>query len=336
MPASIGTDPEFFVFDKDENPVGAHNFYEDKHNKHAVNTKGIKVFRDGYAIEVNVPGNYCRALLSRDMQTAMLYLGKQLKAKGYHLKAVPTVKVDLAALKDAPADMKTFGCDPSLDAIKREVKYPTINADGHPFRYAGGHMHFSVPAEAYEVGAYGRMMDCLCNPEEQPNLVKLFDLYIGLPLTAIFDYPETYLRRKYYGGAGEYRNQKYPDGNIGVEYRTPGPEIWNHHAVAGLAFGVGRWVIDHYWTLREQYDEALVEPVVAAINDGKDLFKLMQTVPGYYSPEVIQQLAEKKMFRTMELATFSGDTHNGWTELMAEKRITLPRESADLPIMHLG
>ena len=331
--ANIGCDPEFFIFDKDGKTVPAHRLFPSKHEKRIIGQGHgvLKAFRDGYAVEVNTGATHCRAFLLEDLRIALKSLQEIVRPKGYTIRAISTVPINLAdTMKDAPADCLEFGCDPSFDAYKLTAKLPTIDAKTHPWRYAGGHMHFSIPtstpdaSRSYSNTIVSNPHSVLNRPDEYPMLAKLFDLYIGLPLSSIFHRPEQYARRRYYGQAGEFRPQTYP-GAIGFEYRTPGPEMWNHHAIAGLAFGVGKLICvpENYARLKKAWDKTIEDDLQCAINTGYRRYKLMKEVPGFYNDDVIRKLW-RKGFWDLQIVNSQGDLHSGWSESAAAWNIVLP------------
>jgi hypothetical protein len=208
-------------------------------------------------------------------------------------------------MKNAPDDVKQFGCEPSWDAYTGETKTPPIDAMTHPWRYAGGHLHFSdAPAVTSAKG----------KPTPQlRKIVKLMDLYIGLPLTCVFGDRLTYQRRKYYGQAGEFRPQTYSHNRYGVEYRTPGPEVWRAPWVASFAMGVGRDICLREHSLK--FDDGMADDLQAAINTGVGRWKLVKGLAGHFTPIDVKRMAAKapvslrSMIGADDLAIMDGFKH---------------------------
>lgn len=304
----LGMDPEFVIVNKLGRPIPAHKAgipgpgekrmlapdpatTDERTGKLRYNPETdwqTRCFRDGYMVEFNVRPQTCRQSLTHLLRNGVAILQRELKEKGLTLAAIPAVRINLARdMKDAPPDVMQFGCKPSLDAYNGEVKIPPIDAISHPYRYAGGHMHFGYSGNEEE--------KWMLNKDNHADAVKLLDLYLGLPLTALFNNRRTYLRRRYYGQAGEYRSQQYlkPDSHkpahwadtqwaayvktqVGIEYRTPGPEMWNAAWVASFAYGVGRFVMTGYKQLLKKYDRKLGDGVRAAINTGYQLDEMLK------------------------------------------------------------
>jgi hypothetical protein len=275
----------FFV-DKDGRAVSAHRLLPDKTKKRKVGD--CSVFRDGYAAEINVPAVGCRESLAYFVFGTHKYLRDLASKHGYRLATTPMVPISLADLADAPEDVLTFGCEPSWDAYTGDVKIPPLDGRTHPYRYAGGHMHLG------ERELYAPLW--LRKAEAVQTYVRWLDLFVGLPLTLWFDRPELYARRQYYGQAGEFRYQTYPNNYVGVEYRTPGPELWNHPAVASFAFGVMRYLYQNFATM-PAWDHALDDDLRDAINNGGSCGpRLLRECPYWYSPDQILHLAKTRTF----------------------------------------
>lgn len=335
----LGTDPEFFVVErKTRKAVPAHKFFPGKDGKVVIERPqaGIasprsgqgapgRYFRDGYALEINPPGTHCRELLAGDVVNLINHASLKLPPE-YDFSTTPTVTVDFEDLKDAPEDVKTFGCDPSYDAYDLVPKVPFIDAMSHPYRYGGGHMHFSYPfydekyLQAYRLNGNHYLTD----PSNYPLMVKMLDLYVGVPLGILLHREENFLRRLYYGQAGEYRPQIYPAnpgwmGEMrGLEYRSLGGDVFNSNVLVSLAFGAARRVLYDFQALKTTWNPK-IEPIVRqAVNSGIGLEGLLQTVPGFYTPEIILAAKAKvgKKFLDFNIRTEPNFTQ-GWTEFVA-------------------
>ncbi len=100
-----------------------------------------------------------------------------------------------------------FGCDPDFDAINTDYECSTQNVFSHLFRYGGGHIHISGMKEF---------------KENYLQAIKLLALTVGNFCILNSPYPELEQQRATtYGRPGRFRPQKYPNGDFGIEYRTP-------------------------------------------------------------------------------------------------------------------
>jgi hypothetical protein len=127
-----------------------------------------------------------------------------------------------------------------------EVNAPTEIIEKTPFRTAGGHIHLGATS--------GPLQDGL----SLGFIIKMMDLFIGLPSIFIDKDATTKERRKAYGGAGTHRHPDY-----GVEYRTLGNFWLTSPTLAKLMFDLSEFVLDfvanerhlRFWSI----DEHLVE-----------------------------------------------------------------------------
>lgn len=97
---------------------------------------------------------------------------------------------------------KRFGCSPDYDAYEMKVNDVAFDAHETDLRSAGGHIHFAHPV--FE------------DPYKVVDMVKLMDLFIGVPSILKDNSPEARERRTLYGKAGAHRPKDYPGG----EYRA--------------------------------------------------------------------------------------------------------------------
>lgn len=317
----LGTDPEYFIVDAQGKPVPAHRFFGDKHAKTKLGNYG-EVFRDGYAMELNVTAFTCRESMALYVMYAQSKIKSILASKGCRILASPAVHIDLENdMKDAPADVLTFGCDPSWDAYTGEVKTPSIDAMNHEWRYAGGHMHISQMYIAAKKSMAHPAWGWMLKADEARKFIRMCDLYIGLPLTAIFESDECYRRRQYYGQAGEFRFQEYGKevngGNptyVGLEYRTPGPEIFNDVPVSSMVFGAMRILAHQFAAMSQKWDASAEPAIQAAINTGKDLRYLLKELPTWYTTKTLDHLLSKRPWRNLIVHDFvpDGQQKLGW------------------------
>jgi hypothetical protein len=322
MTMYIGADPEFVVTKvATGEPVPAHLFFPDKHNKIAVPLKPCKystsspakLFRDGFNLEVNLPPSTCRAYFATWMQEALKAAFAKIGPE-YTLAPVQAVQIDLNHMKDAPDDLKTFGCEPSYCAYRLVAKVPDIDAMSHPWRYAGGHMHFSDTDPK----------SVLSNPDNHPDMIRVLDFYLGLPLACLFGDDLSTQRRKYYGQAGEFRTQMYGKNDIGLaeiglEYRTPGPEVWtDENVIAGFAFGIGKRLLSNqgFVGALKTLDKAKDDDVREAIDSAPEkAWNLVAAVEGFYDPDFLK-LLKLKLSRKLNLHLADRDLHPGFREVV--------------------
>lgn len=373
----LGTDPEFFIVRKsDKRPIPAHRFFGDKTEKKKVEggfyypsvitdrttivDRGgyptnpsiptpANLFRDGYALEVNIDPATCRGIVIANVVNALLAAEKFI-GEDYEILADPTIDIDLGDLASAPIDVLSFGCDPAWNAYTLAEEVAPIDASSHPKRYAGGHLHFALdPVNSSK--------HPLVEKKNYPLMVKMLDYWVGLPLTFLTSDPKSFERRQFYGKAGEFRIQKYPAGPttgvpcVGLEYRVLGNDVFRSHHLAQLAMGAARRVLQNFPDLEKKWNPKIEPKVREALNTGKDLESLLGSVPGFYTPEVLKVARQefKKKFSSLTLYPHQPNPsvhsnmvyqNEGWTNTVlgnsALKRVVswspfeLPRELPSL------
>ena len=291
----MGADPEFVIVDAAGNPLPAHMFgIPDKNNPvKAFSPDGSDVgfyHRDGYNVEINPYPARCREALSQRIH----FLLKAVQATlppGLTLAPISSYNIDLGSLAGAPPDVQEFGCEPSFDAYNGgEPKTCILNGMTHSRRYCGGHIHLSQ-GDMDRGGFLG-------DKSEHPQFIKEMDRYVGVVIAYLLRSESQFDRRRHYGQAGEYRTQKYSNGTVGVEYRTPPAEMWAHPFAAHLAFGIARWVVEQHTFLKNGWDR-WSEPITRnAINTGEGLENLLPTIPDIaISPAIIKRWASAPRLR---------------------------------------
>lgn len=267
--AMIGQDTEFFAYDTVKGHcVPAHSIGIKK-TKTKIDYYGT-YFRDGYAIEFNSPPSSCRAGIWENLSRVMQHLKYNVLPSNITLITDPVSSIDLEELKTAPDDLKVLGCNPTLDAYKKEEKVVNVDPMTLPFRTTGAHMHYSFNrGEDYSLSDLG-------------ILAKYCDLTIGLPFTIIFGDDKEFQRRTLYGTAGEFRKQAYEKDYTGspiygFEYRVLSSRLYHHPGVFGLFFGIFKYLLEQRPSLLAAgWNDKLDEPLSRAINTGVGALELLQ------------------------------------------------------------
>lgn len=275
----FGSDPEFFIVNSDGRPIPAHKIFPPKDAP--LIYEYSKIFRDGYVVELNIEPRSCRQEFAGRVVSTLREVQRLLTPYNCTLRAVPSMRIAAEDLKGAPDDVLLFGCDPSRDAYTGKDKSVELNGLTHLFRYAGGHLHYSAETTWIK----DRASCDLC--------VRMLDLYLGVPFTFLFHDFDEFRRRKYYGQAGEYRLQKYPNGFRGIEYRVLSPRVMNHPILLSLCNGILRYVISNFMPLQKTWDSRIETKVQRAINTGFGLEDLLSTLNRFYTPELLRLASGK-------------------------------------------
>jgi hypothetical protein len=185
---ALGSDPEFFFYK--EGKVLPSSFV-------VPDGSGV-VIRDGFQGELNPQQSSCRQSAGNSLSYAIF------EAFGLAENANASLSFKMGSFisdkewKDAPKDMKVFGCSPTRNIYEPEFK--RVSGLRERFRAAGGHIHMSLSK---------------VQQQNIETIVKLMDIVAGNTCVLVDRDPDNARRRKNYGRAGEHRVKSY-----GVEYRV--------------------------------------------------------------------------------------------------------------------
>lgn len=199
-----GTDPEFMLWDpKREELVSAiGRIPGTKKRPHKI--PGGAVQRDNVMCELNTDPAQTREELVDKLRLVL---------KGAAEIAAPNLLL-VQASADFPAralrnrETRRFGCDPDFNAWTLMPNEVPFDAPDKSFRSAGGHFHVGQTAETAEM---------LGDPHGKVAVVRMLDIFLGLPSVLLDQDPSSPARRQLYGKAGAHRPKPY-----GVEYRALG------------------------------------------------------------------------------------------------------------------
>lgn len=195
---------------------------EDERHPVFIETDEYKVHEDGAAFEFSILPSYNPKDLFGRIQAASEATSFKI-LQWYpqdvlpNLQFIPTIGWDVQRWAGMPKDFfmsTTFGCDPDDDVFNLQKKAQDIDASKHPFRYAGGHIHFSGSLRIVE----------------DPHFAVRCQV-VTSGVAAVFYSPVPQLERDrtfLYGRPGKFREQNYgkknpygPEYAMGIEYRTP-------------------------------------------------------------------------------------------------------------------
>lgn len=256
----VGTDPEYFAGYKKDGilyalpPIFFSKYLgvETKENgTHPIfledSNLGIKWHQDGAAFELSIsPSTDWKELFGR-VQVAKELLKEKIFSKfptecDGEVHGIPAIQFETERWKQEDADFQMcniFGCDRDYSIFEDEdLAGKVINALKHPWRYGGGHAHFS--------GRESIINDPL-------GAIASLVFTMGLASAAFSSTPELERQRTgLYGKPGKYREQEYANrwNNIpftekGVEYRTPSVSWTNDIKLAEKVFEWANIGIDY-------------------------------------------------------------------------------------------
>lgn len=231
MNLTFGSDPEFFAsYEQDGKdfvcpPVHFKKYFNVlpvvdhfKHPEYIHVNNGVIIHQDGVAFEMKIPPVKKPIELFNYVQNSLDSLNDLVSKFGFNVYTKPTINFDINRWENEDEEFREcliFGCDRDWDAFNYEnYNSPEIDASFHPFRYGGGHLHIS--GEDF-LGKYPL------------PAIQILACTVGNFVTANSYYPELDKQRVFlYGKPGKFRPQNYPDGSVGIEYRTPSNSWLTH------------------------------------------------------------------------------------------------------------
>lgn len=200
-----GADPELMLVDSQQNLVSAIGLVPGrKEDPHPVRKGAVQ--HDNVMAEFNI--DPCST--SEEMQENIREVLSQLSdmVKPYSLATKASAIFPKSALEDEEALI--FGCDPDFNAWTLSMNNIDPEEALKPFRSAGGHFHIGKTKDP----SLKKLLD---DPYGKIEVIKMLDIFQGIPSILLDVDPSSIKRRRLYGGAGAHRPKEY-----GVEYRSLG------------------------------------------------------------------------------------------------------------------
>lgn len=197
-------------------------------------------------------------------------------------------------------------CDPETDAyILAKIRVDEDDFVNDRLRTAGGHVHLGTKFLAGKKNHYNQLA-----------VVRMLDLFLGIP-SIFIDHDKTTKRRKaFYGHAGRYRAPKH-----GLEYRSLSNFWLNSPALVSLVYDICKFTIEfvekekhlQFWKIdikRLRSDEAWespdFDPTSCHICHGYDadsLRKAINTMDRKQAApfmEVVEKILPKRLYAAIE------------------------------------
>lgn len=196
---SFGADPEFILIDEKGNLKSAINILKkDKSNKISINNNFF--YYDNVLAECTVKPGFSKKETIKNIKESLSDCSKLISP--FKLTSISSAEFNDQELNHI--DARKSGCEAEFCAYKlRKVSSKKIKKifKESNLRSAGGHIHIG--------SELGKSHDtCIM-------LVRMLDLFLGVPSLILDTSPNSFIRRKIYGKAGRYRQPKH-----GAEYRT--------------------------------------------------------------------------------------------------------------------
>ena len=222
MDFSFGSDPEFFLM-KDSKFYSAVDIIE-ADRKNRLTIEGHQFFHDNVLAECAI----------KYANTKQEVLNNFKKAISILANLVTPYKLVIKSFQEYPADQLTH---PDARKVNCAIERCPYIKDFAPagelekvikntrFRAAGGHVHLgaSILRKGLEGG----------------NVVKMLDIFVGLPFFVIDRDDSSVQRRRIYGKAGRHRRPAH-----GLEYRTPNNYWLSSPELASLMYDLCEFTLN--------------------------------------------------------------------------------------------
>ncbi len=238
--AVLGGDPEFFVANSRGKILSADKFFPGKGEPIRIDSDHAhqsRLFFDGIQAEIAIAQHSCREYLADNAQQCLSHVYRHIP-KDHKIVIKPASKIDMGVIKGASEEARIFGCEPDFNAYTRSVNTPEMDASRHPYRYAGGHMHFGISSPYRDKDSPEFLMAKM--EEGHIRIVRFMDLLLSIPTLILDSGAGSKRRRDKYGKAGCFRPTPY-----GIEYRTPSCWWLQSPLTMSLVYGFGRLA----WTM---------------------------------------------------------------------------------------
>ncbi len=281
---TIGTDPEFFVVDKETGelksaiPLIDGTKYEPKKMP-----GGSMIQRDNVALEFATPPAVNGQDFVSKIREAFQDVMKELPA-GYDIAPIPSANFSPEQLDHVEAQM--FGCDPDFD-VWTMTQNTAPYAPDHTFRSCGAHIHVGYTE--------GSGNEFLLEFGGKFATVKTMDLVHGIISTVLDSSPEAIARKKLYGKAGCHRITSY-----GIEYRVLS-NFWLKSPQ--LVMLMDSLTVDVLNLVRTNKHEEMIEAIgqdtiVSTINEGNVL--VAKEIIDSYLMEVLSETSKDLLAMCIE------------------------------------
>ena len=199
---TIGSDPEFFIIDKDKKAFPSFDLFEGTKEDPEDKGNGFAIVKDNVLIEMNIPPAPTREDFVRYMKEGKYMINSVLELRGLKLFSTDSMKYAPRYLRHPEACV--FGCSAYKNAWEKGI-FSAEDMSHLPIRVSGTHLH---------VG-YSLSEDCKISKKDMNRAIaRAFDYFMVYPSRLIHN---DKFRSKYYGIYGCYRDTSY-----GLEVRALG------------------------------------------------------------------------------------------------------------------
>jgi len=251
---SIGTDAEVFVQDIETKAIESSIGLIEGTKLEPQATPNGFIQKDNVLAEFNSKVAYSRRNFIAHVNLALMDLAGHLHKYGKTFAVLASHQMDAKWL--APLEAQAFGCDPDFSVWHLDTFHQVNAGMADNLRTAAAHVHIGMQS---------------VTPDNQISLVKLCDLFMGLP--SLFADEDT-VRRKLYGTAGSFRPKEY-----GIEYRVLSNFWLTKDYYIGKVYDAAKKACDHIGGSHESYVDEHAADIEKAINN-RDLVLAKKLLDG--------------------------------------------------------
>lgn len=198
-------------------------------------SKCVSLHWDGIQGEFCVFPSHCIAYVMDRVREAFRAAYSLASENNLEVSVIPSIKVTEDVVASACEGAQVFGCNPEFVTwLNGDVHPIDVNPYEHMIRYAGTHIHLGACSTSSD-----KFKATLLLPENQLKIVRLLDIFVGIPFVLLDQHPAVKTRRLLYGKAGTFRPTSY-----GLEYRALSNTVSGHPISFSLAMVLSRLCVE--------------------------------------------------------------------------------------------
>ena len=221
MKWKFGTDPEVMLMKDGKYFSAIEIISADKNSRHKIGPN--EFYHDNVMAECAIPPAISKIEAIKNVKLCFQQYADLVKP----YKLIIQASQDYPWIELNNPEAKEVGCSPEWDVYSLSVvKPPEETFITNPLRTAGGHIHIGCKLAKDEYQGY--------------FIIRMLDLFLGLPSIYIDNDPTSKARRQIYGNAGRFRVPKW-----GVEYRSLGNFWLASPELVSLVYDMCNFVLDY-------------------------------------------------------------------------------------------
>ena len=230
----MGSDPEFMIINLDGEYKSAIGILKATKEKKIKFSSG-ELFYDNVLMEMNVPPAESGESLINNISNLFQEVSRYIKPYSF----IPQASQIFPLSECNHEDAFRFGCDPEYCVYALDQILPPTCEKGNTFRSAGGHIHLGQKTGRSPLNIKIKDEDRDAHEWGKIWVVRMLDLFVGIPSLFLDNDPTSAARRKLYGKPGSHRPKDY-----GVEYRATGNFWFKSPRFVELMFNLCSYTVE--------------------------------------------------------------------------------------------